>query len=292
MPHPAPLRAAAISALAVWAAGCASVPGLSSGTNKTPAVAAKTPATTTPAAAQVTAPAAGTSLEAQLESAHALRLQNHLPEATKALAQLVLVAPDNPQVVAEYGKALVQQQRPEDAIAFLKHAAELRPDDWTVYSALGVAYDQNDDRKNAKTAYERALLLHPGEPDVLNNYGVSRMLAGDLDGAQKLLLAAQAAGSKNPKLEGNLQKLAEIKARKPAGTTTAQTAVQATTDKTGEPRTIVMQQGPDASASATASLKKVATKPHREASTRSSKPKVAKVAPAPPPALRTAAQGE
>ncbi|MBN9572092.1 MAG: hypothetical protein J0H30_13925, partial [Alphaproteobacteria bacterium] len=49
--------------------------------------------------------------------------------------------------------------------------------DWTLYSAIGMAYDQKDDFANSKLAYDRALLLAPGEPAVLNNYAMSRMLA-------------------------------------------------------------------------------------------------------------------
>ena len=37
---------------------------------------------------------------------------------------------------------MVQQGRPDDAHAFLKRATELKTNDWTLYSALGVAYDQ------------------------------------------------------------------------------------------------------------------------------------------------------
>ena len=36
---------------------------------------------------------------------------------------------------------------------------ELQPNDWTLYSALGVAYDQLGDQTSARTAYEHALAL-------------------------------------------------------------------------------------------------------------------------------------
>jgi Flp pilus assembly protein TadD len=170
--------------------------------------------------------AASTNLEDQIQAAVALRVHGDLAKATHALAQLVLVAPDDARVVGEYGKVLVQQGRSDDAVAFLKRAVQIKPGDWTLYSALGVAYDQMDDRKNAKVAYDRALLLHPGDPTVLNNYAVSRMLAKDYDSANRLLMQAQAAGGNLPKIASNLQLLAQLRganapalaSRKPANT--------------------------------------------------------------------------
>src|ERR1051326_8798835 len=84
-------------------------------------------------------------LDAEIRRAQILRAQGNSAEAIRALAQLVLVAPDDSRVVGEYGKALVQQGRPDDAVAFLKRAIQLREGDWSLYSALGVAYDQRDD---------------------------------------------------------------------------------------------------------------------------------------------------
>jgi tetratricopeptide (TPR) repeat protein len=106
--------------------------------------------------------------------------------------------------VGEYGKLLVQQGRSDDAAQFLRRAVELQPNDWSLYSALGVAYDQLNDQPNAKLAYERALTMKPGEPAILNNYAMSRMLAGDTAAARSLLAQAQASGSTDPKIARNL----------------------------------------------------------------------------------------
>jgi hypothetical protein len=89
-------------------------------------------------------------------------------------------------------------------VQFLHRAVELQPNDWTYYSALGVAYDKQSDAPNAKLAYERALTLKPGEPAVLNNFAMSRMLAGDVVAARTLMLQAQAGGSTDPRIAQNL----------------------------------------------------------------------------------------
>jgi predicted Zn-dependent protease len=151
-----------------------------------------------------------------------LRAQGNFAEATRLLSQLMLASPDDPRIVGEYGKSLAQQGRSQDAVAFLKRAAELKPSEWSVYSALGVAYDQMDDRKSAAAAYERALSLKPGDPTVLNNYAVSRMLAGDLDGAQRMLTQASASGGGYSKIANNLGMVAQMKSAK-AGAASAAT---------------------------------------------------------------------
>lgn len=311
----APLKAA-VSALVLCAAGCAGTEG--SAPQKGAAAPPQKAGASVPGAAPIAAKTAElpppTSIEEQLQKAQGLRAQGRLGEATHILAQMVLAAPDDPRVVGEYGKTLVQQGRSDDAVAFLKRATELRPADWTLYSALGVAYDQMDDRKHAKIAYERALALHPGDMAVLNNYAVSRMLAGDLETAQRLLLQAQAADSTNAKVQGNLQRLAQMKASRSAATQ----AKSATAVVAGAPKSISPLGASSANAApqpekASSSLAAAKTAAHKPAASKSvqktpppnsttanktasaTKTAAAKVPakkPAPPPALRTADQNE
>ena len=204
-----PTRLSKISAIALCAAGAACF-------SSECFAATITPKPTSPQADSPADPAAAArTLDAELHRAQSLRAQGNYAEATRALSQLMLAAPDDARVVGEYGKVLAQQGRSQDAIAFLKRATELQPNDATLYSALGVAYDQADDPKNAKATFERALLLKPGDPVVLNNYAVSRMLAGDLDGAERLLAQAKASGGALPKISSNLALLAQLKLKRP-----------------------------------------------------------------------------
>jgi Flp pilus assembly protein TadD len=150
-------------------------------------------------------------LDGQITAAQQLRGQGDYQGATKILSQLMLVAPDNARVVGEYGKTLVQQGRAKEALDFLKRGIELSPSDWSLYSASGVAYDQNGQYASAKVAYQQALAIRPGNAAVLNNYGLSRMQAGDLSGARQLFAQAQASGGGNdPKIASNLALLASL----------------------------------------------------------------------------------
>jgi Flp pilus assembly protein TadD len=133
-------------------------------------------------------------LEGNVAQARSLRLAGKYGESIQILSQLMLVATDDPRVVAEYGKALAQRGDANDATQFLRRAIELSPNDWTLYSAMGVAYDQINDQTSARNAYERALALRPGEPSVLNNYALSRLLANEPDAARRLIAQAQADG--------------------------------------------------------------------------------------------------
>src|SRR5580698_8874460 len=149
-------------------------------------------------------------LDAQILTAQAARAAGDYQGATRILSQLMLVAPDNPRVVGEYGKNLVLQGRSKEALDFLKRAIELSPNDWALYSASGVAYDQNGQYPAARVAYQQALALHPGNAAVLNNYALSRMQAGDLSGARQLFAQAEAAGGADPKIASNVALLASL----------------------------------------------------------------------------------
>jgi Flp pilus assembly protein TadD len=161
---------------------------------------------------QATAPAAGSypaTLAAEIARAKDLREKGQYADAAKALRQLMLVAGSDPRVAGEYGKVLAQQGYAKDAVSVLSKAIQTNGGDWSLYSALGVAYDQLDKHSEARQAYDRALAIKPGEPSVTNNYAVSRMLTGDYDGAVQMLASLR---SSDPKIDANLAKAEELKA--------------------------------------------------------------------------------
>ena len=146
-----------------------------------------------------------TDVDSGVQQAQQARLAGRYDDAIHTLSQLMLLASDDPRVVGEYGKALVEKGRAREAVQFLTRATELQPRDWTVYSALGVAYDEAGDQISAGRAYEHALALNPGEPAILNNYALSRMLASDPAMARQLIAsAASAGGASDPKIAHNI----------------------------------------------------------------------------------------
>ena len=277
-----PLTRLGILALSATLAACAS----------TPENAATPPAPQ--AQQQAPNPAATIALDvsSQLKVAELKRAQGDYGDAVRILAQLMLAAPDDPHVVGEYGKVLVQQGRTNDAVAFLNRALELAPGDWTLYSALGIAYDQAKNYKSARVSYERALELKPGEAVVLNNFAMSRMLAGDLAQARQLI--AQASGSNDPRVAKNAALIAELSEKSPP------VAAAAPEPARHAPKPMVASA--PAKSEATAAPKKLAPAPvktaeaHKPAKTEAKPEEVAKAKPKKPetsvadqiPALRLA----
>jgi len=150
-------------------------------------------------------------LDGSIMQAQMLRLAGNYPEAIKHLSQLMMVASDDGRVVSEYGKTLAAMGRAQESVSFLTRAQQLQPNDWTVYSALGVAYDQIGKQAEADRAYEQALVLKPGEPSVLNNYALSRMLAKDPEGAKKLMARAEiAGGASDEKIARNIKMVRDL----------------------------------------------------------------------------------
>ena len=144
-------------------------------------------------------------VESNVRQAQLARLAGRYDDAVHTLSQLMLVASDDPRVIGEYGKTLVEEGHAKEAVAFLTRATDLQPRDWTLYSALGVAYDETGDQISAGRAYEHALALRPGEPAILNNYALSRMLASDPTMARQLMTsAASAGGTADPKIARNI----------------------------------------------------------------------------------------
>jgi Flp pilus assembly protein TadD len=146
--------------------------------------------------------------------AQALRKKGDYDGAIKILGQLVLVSPDNVRVIGEYGKVLVLEGRAREAVEFLDRAVVLDSSDWSLQSALGVACDEAGDYAKAKIAYEAALRLKPDEAIVLNNYALSRLMAGDPTVAQTLIRKAVALSS-DAKIARNLAMIDSFAASHP-----------------------------------------------------------------------------
>jgi Flp pilus assembly protein TadD len=63
------------------------------------------------------------------------------------------------------------------------HAVSLPGASWRSWNARGVVADLMRDFDKADSSYRRALELAPGQAEILNNLGWSRLLRGDWAGA-------------------------------------------------------------------------------------------------------------
>lgn len=154
--------------------------------------------------------ASATIVDRALNAARVARANGDLNAAASKLAYLVSIAPDNAAVLSEYGKVLTEMGRPDDALGYFKKAMALNADDWKIYNAEGVAYDEKHDFEAARADYMTALKLNPGSTAVLNNAARSRMMAGDLVGAEALLAQARPTAQENGYFTSTQAKLSEL----------------------------------------------------------------------------------
>jgi Flp pilus assembly protein TadD len=112
----------------------------------------------------------------------ALRNAGQVEEAARTGADALGKIPDHPKVLAEYGKARLAAHDPQGALPLLRAAAAHDANDWSLFSAIGVATDLLGDQQAAQDAYLKALELSPGNPVVTNNFALSLALAGNIDG--------------------------------------------------------------------------------------------------------------
>jgi predicted Zn-dependent protease len=112
--------------------------------------------------------------------------------AAETLAPLVKAAADNPALLAIYGDALVQLQRVDEGLPYLKRAVELSPGEPAPALTLARAYLQKGDFASA------IALIEP-------------QLAGDDDGSLHVQLARAYTGmGEKDKAEGLLKKSQEL----------------------------------------------------------------------------------
>ena len=145
-------------------------------------------------------------LELGLAYADGLEKLGQADQQMQVLATLSAQNPQNTHIQAVYGKKLLAAGRPEQAIPVLKTIADSGTGDWRLLSALGSAYDQQNQYATARETYAKALALQPNQISVLNNMGMSHALEGNLKQAEETLRSAMALpeGKSLPRLRQNL----------------------------------------------------------------------------------------
>jgi len=117
--------------------------------------------------------------------------QDNAPMAVRAYTLALQARPDFPRVLEARGLLLLAHDEFDRARSDLARAVELEPlTVWQSYNGLGVIADHRGDRVAAIGFYDAALKINPTSGSALNNRGYSKMLAGDLAGAEADLRVA------------------------------------------------------------------------------------------------------
>ena len=149
--------------------------------------------------------------EAAVKFARNLRQVGGAAQAVTLLKEVVMRAPDNAAVLAEYGKALIEVGRPADALPFFGRATQTGEREWSILSAYAVALDQTGSHTQAQAQYEAALDLSPDNPIVMGNLAMSHVLEGNLARGEEILRKLVARPDATPQMRQNLAMIASLR---------------------------------------------------------------------------------
>ncbi len=127
---------------------------------------------------------------AGINLARYLRASGRAAEAVGPMRQLSIAYPQDAGVMRELGKSLAASGSLDDALRVLDQVILTNSADWQLHSVRGTVLDQMGRGEEAQAAYQAALQIAPGEPEVLSNLGLSYALGGDLSRAEQVLRQA------------------------------------------------------------------------------------------------------
>lgn len=141
---------------------------------------------------------------AALNYAAALRAAGQSGQAVAVMQKAAIYHPEDREVLAAYGKALAADGKFEAALDTIRRAQRADNPDWQLLSAEGGILDSLGKNEEARARYQQALVLAPGEPQVLNNLGLSYVLTNELAEAERVLRQATASPKATRKMRENL----------------------------------------------------------------------------------------
>ena len=119
-----------------------------------------------------------------------LRMVGRNEQALAVMQEMAIKHSKDQDVLAAYGKALAGAGQLKKALNVVQRAQRPDQPDWRLHSAAGAIMDQLGNPKLARVEYEKALDLRPNEPSVLSNMGMSYLLTGNLKQSESYLRKA------------------------------------------------------------------------------------------------------
>jgi Flp pilus assembly protein TadD len=150
---------------------------------------------------------------AAIEYAQALRAIGQRAQAAAVLEQATIRHPHDRALLGAYGRALADTGRFQQALDVLSRAHTPDQPDWRILSVQGAVLDQMGRHEDARRYYAAALRLHPNEPSVLSNLGLSYALSKDLARAEQTLRQAAAQRPIDPRVRQNLALVVGLQGR-------------------------------------------------------------------------------
>jgi Flp pilus assembly protein TadD len=129
---------------------------------------------------------------ASINYGRALRALTRYGQAVAVIQSAAVKAPKDYEILGAYGKALADAGQLQQAADVLSRSYAPEDPNWSNMSAQGVVADRLGDHDAAQEYYRNALKIAPNEPTVLNNLGLSYMLAKKMPQAEETLRRAVA----------------------------------------------------------------------------------------------------
>ena len=148
-----------------------------------------------------------------LRYANVLQMQGKSDQALAVMRKLVIDHPKDRSVLSAYGKSLASVGELEPALDAVRRAQTPEYPDWKLVSAEAAILDQLGQPDAARQLYRKALDLKPNEPSVLSNLGMSYVLSGDLKTAETYLRSASEQPGADSRVRQNLALVVGLQGR-------------------------------------------------------------------------------
>jgi len=145
--------------------------------------------------------------------ATALRSAGQTTQAVAVLRKAAIYHATDREVLAEFGKALAADGSFQEALSTIRRAQRRDNPDWQLLSAEGGILDSMGKHDQARILYRQGLVMAPGEPQILNNLGMSHVLTGELEEAERILTQAAASPKATLRTRQNLALVLSLKGK-------------------------------------------------------------------------------
>jgi len=148
-----------------------------------------------------------------IKYATVLQMNGDADQSLAVMRKLAIAYPKDRDVLAAYGKALAANGQLQPALDAVRRAQTPEYPDWKLVSAEGAILDQLGQKDQARDLYRKALELKPNEPSVLSNLGMSYLLGGDLRMAETYLRSAAQQPHADSRVRQNLALVVGLQGR-------------------------------------------------------------------------------
>ncbi len=142
-----------------------------------------------------------------------LQMNGRTEQSLAVMRKLAIALPKDRQVLAAYGKSLAGAGQFEPALDAIRRAQTPEYPDWKLFSAEASILDQLGQKNEARALFNKAADLKPNEPSILSNLGMSYLMEGDLRTAETHMRKAVEMPGADSRVRQNLALVVGLQGR-------------------------------------------------------------------------------